>query len=71
MKVEFEIEDKEQLKDALNNAIIAYNQFYCQIFFCCEYPAVFEPLVEKYEHEELLEILQARLNTLHNLYNQL
>ena len=72
MKIELEVEDKEEFINAMNNAIIALNDIQSEINLMGFTKNVkFSKLVDKYGYDKCVEILENRLNMLHDAYNQI
>lgn len=72
MKIELEVEDKEELEKAINNAIVALNDIQCEIYLIGETKNInFSKLVDKYGNDKCVEILRNRLTILHNVYDQI
>lgn len=72
MKIELEVEDKEEFEKAINNAIIALNNIQSEINLMGFTKNVnFSKLVDKYGYDKCVEILENRLKILHDVYNQI
>lgn len=66
MKITIEVNDITLLINALNNAMIAYNDVVMSIYFCCDISEKFMSLKEM-----PFENLRARQESLKNVYKQL
>ena len=72
MKIELEVEDKEEFINAMNNAIVALNEFQSEIYLMgFTKNRNFSKLVDKYGYDKCVEVLRNRLTILHNVYDQI
>ena len=72
MKIEIEVKDKEEFINALNNAIVALNEFHCEIYFMVDTKNLnFGKIIDKYGKDKCVEVLRNRLTILHDVYDQI
>ena len=76
-KITIEVENKEELLNALNNAIVTLqDEVYAPLFFCCKLPSRWEKWLDKHEelghsYEDCMEIVKSRLDLLTKIFKKL
>ena len=72
-QIVIEVEDKEEFKSALNNAILAYNIIKGEFdfFLYDEVPYPFTKLIDKWGEEAAGELINKRYELLMSVYNKL
>jgi hypothetical protein len=70
MKIELEVENLKTLIDALNNAIISYNDIRTAVLLGCHVDIKWEPLIGN-NFNTLTSKFDERLTILHDIYKQL
>lgn len=74
MKITFEVDDPQLFLSAMNNAIIAYNNLYGNVYLNCDVPLVFERFFNKnniFTSEARSEFIRKRLEILQKVYNKI
>lgn len=71
MKIELEVENKEEFEIALNNSIVALHEFQAEISLMgYTKNEQFSKLIEKYGYDNCIKQLRKRLTILKDIYYQ-